>query len=592
MNGVGGGVLSEAREWWLGLSNGKRTVAIAFLLAPLFLLLWREGRYLTLLVLGVPGLWFGFRIGFLRFIDREARILLLLIAVFLGVGLIGWAVGGFTEEGLQRFDRHNRLILFLPWLISLIWLQPPPRLIWLMLAISGFVVATAGLIEVWQAGQGLSHRVEGDAHAMSFALSCTLLAAVLAGGAWQFRRSPLFAVFLLLAAVAATLAMLMTGVRAGVLGLILAFMTLAICFGAFRDRLGLLAFLVAPLGVMLLIVTFTADGMKERMGQGVGQVQEYLSVEAAMPPRSEARSGCQDDPRLLSATLKADAVLQRRVERLEVVTGEEGAACGSGARYRIEAGSKRAATVRLPRQYLLDADDLDAVVHARGEGARMTLRDSEPRDVSAETARLVLPSARAHQDHLEVSLKPGGWVEFTPDAQWPGEYRYPHVVRSMNQRMEMWRVALAAFAQRPLLGHGTGSFNEIAREWVNQGHAAPVLLRYDHAHSEYMDALATRGVLGFITLVLLLICLVWVSYRRPSIPSEKVDASKDHRGGIPFAAAWVALSGIFLTEASLSMNLNAISIALFLAIALYLAHRGREPEDWQYNRLSFRKQKD
>ncbi|MDQ2070113.1 O-antigen ligase family protein [Natronospira bacteriovora] len=573
------GLVSDVLAWWRGLSGAQRFFGLCLLLAPCLLLVSRDGRNLALLLAGLPGLWFGFRIGFLRFADNGARRWLWLVWAFLMVGLLAWALDGFGMEGLGRLDRHNRLLFFLPWLISLLWLQPPVRLLWAALAVGGLVTGVAAGLEVWQSGQGLDHRVSGDAHVMSFGLVSCLMAVCLAGGAWRY-RSEWLALLLGLGAAAALLAMLMTGVRAGVVGVAAGFLTLAILLLRYGDRRGGAVFLLGPMAVLAVALLVAQDGIGARFGEGVHQVRAYFSLEARLPPRAESRTGCQDDARILAVLLDGPRFHQQGLDEARVVEAEAGKPCGEGARIHLRAADEAPAEARLPRSLSERREDQAARVQVRGEGARIRARGGEWQSVPAESGELLLDAGRFATSNLQIELAPGGWIDVTPIARWKGEYRYTHVYRSMGRRMEMWRLAWQAFLERPLLGHGTGTFGNYLIAQAEAGLGDHRITPYSHAHSEYFEALATRGILGFLALLLLLGGLLYVSLR-PG-PGQPKRGGHD---GLPFAAAWMALCGTFLTEAGLSMNLVAVSVALLMAMALYLGGHGRQPTDWCFNRL-------
>lgn len=574
------GALDEALTWWRGLGKARRLFALGLLLAPCCLLLWSDGRNLTLLLAGLPGLWFGFRIGFLRFTDTAARRWLWLVWLFLAVGIVSWGLDGFAEAGSDRLSRHNRLLFFLPWLITLVWLRPPTRLVWLSLGLAGVMIGLGALTELILVGEGLSHRVEGDAHAMSFGIISALFTTLLLGAAWQHRSQRGMALFLLCGALMALLGMMLTGVRAGPVGLGLGIAGLAVLFLYFGDRRGALLFAGVPIALVLAVLTFADLGVAARFASGFERSADYFLVEAQMPPRSEIRRGCQNNAELLAvwrqtATVSGGAVMWSMPDRQRV------ASCLNGPRLRLEAGPD-SATVRLPRSVPEEERRLDAVVHLRGNGATVSLPDGPVSEATSDKTRAVLPAGPAVAEQLIIRLSPGGWLEFVPEALFLGEYRYPHVRYSMGQRLEMWRVAIAGFKERPWFGHGTGSFRDVASTRVEQGLTAPIVARYQHAHSEYFDALVTKGLFGLISLLLLLVALVYVSLRRgPGHPRNA------RHPGLPFAATWIAFAAALITEASLSMNLTNVTVAYFMAVTLYLSNHWADPGNWSRNRLAF-----
>lgn len=70
-----------------------------------------------------------------------------------------------------------------------------------------------------------------------------------------------------------------------------------------------------------------------------------------------------------------------------------------------------------------------------------------------------------------------------------------------DSRLMQWRAALEGFADRPLLGYGPENYNLV---W--SAHLDPRIYRldtdiYDRTHNQYLELLATGGVLGALTLL-------------------------------------------------------------------------------------------
>jgi O-antigen ligase len=66
---------------------------------------------------------------------------------------------------------------------------------------------------------------------------------------------------------------------------------------------------------------------------------------------------------------------------------------------------------------------------------------------------------------------------------------------SVGQRLAHWRVAIAMGRERPLLGWGSGYTAEKAR-LVAAGQGNPAVLAFAHAHNEWLDMFARRGLVG------------------------------------------------------------------------------------------------
>ncbi|HWP95031.1 MAG TPA: O-antigen ligase family protein [Gammaproteobacteria bacterium] len=81
--------------------------------------------------------------------------------------------------------------------------------------------------------------------------------------------------------------------------------------------------------------------------------------------------------------------------------------------------------------------------------------------------------------------------------QTPGEGSGPVLIR-----LELWRVAFAAWLSEPMLGVGPGGFLRAVQTAVTEGRLEHFYLAFNHPHNEYLSALAERGLIGFVALLL------------------------------------------------------------------------------------------
>lgn len=76
---------------------------------------------------------------------------------------------------------------------------------------------------------------------------------------------------------------------------------------------------------------------------------------------------------------------------------------------------------------------------------------------------------------------------------------------SLGLRFEMWRGASQLIVERPLLGWGELGYHNALIILGEEGEISPVAAQFDHAHNEFIDAFAKRGVVGLAVLLLLYI---------------------------------------------------------------------------------------
>lgn len=90
---------------------------------------------------------------------------------------------------------------------------------------------------------------------------------------------------------------------------------------------------------------------------------------------------------------------------------------------------------------------------------------------------------------------------------------------STGLRVLMWEWASRAFIAHPVIGIGIGSFKDYIAEqpeYLEAAESDPNTARYmlrDHAHSDYLQVLATTGIIGLILFVAILLLILYQSWR-------------------------------------------------------------------------------
>lgn len=74
---------------------------------------------------------------------------------------------------------------------------------------------------------------------------------------------------------------------------------------------------------------------------------------------------------------------------------------------------------------------------------------------------------------------------------------------SLGLRFEMWRGASQLIIERPLLGWGESGYESAMAELGEQGEISVMAAEFGHAHNEFIDAFAKRGLLGIAVLLML-----------------------------------------------------------------------------------------
>ena len=82
------------------------------------------------------------------------------------------------------------------------------------------------------------------------------------------------------------------------------------------------------------------------------------------------------------------------------------------------------------------------------------------------------------------------------------EYFENNILRSKSndERMMMWKSSIEAFKERPILGYGYQNFEPHSTEMIIK-HKIPGIIFHGHAHNNFLEILATTGLLGLLTML-------------------------------------------------------------------------------------------
>ncbi|WGI26638.1 O-antigen ligase family protein [Halomonas alkaliantarctica] len=142
---------------------------------------------------------------------------------------------------------------------------------------------------------------------------------------------------------------------------------------------------------------------------------------------------------------------------------------------------------------------------------------------------------------------------------------------SVGARFEMWRGASHLIAEKPLVGWGSNGYaaamQTLANEGVINGNAA----RYSHAHNEFIDTFAKRGLIGLM--VLLAVYLLPMRFFAKELGASDLSLRATATAGVLLPVTYIDFG---LTQSFLSHNSGVMMYAFLLAVLWGIYSRQRK----------------
>ncbi len=176
-------------------------------------------------------------------------------------------------------------------------------------------------------------------------------------------------------------------------------------------------------------------------------------------------------------------------------------------------------------------------------------------------------------------LASAGALPFVTRASWarPVTSRIPALGRLSSgvdsTRVIQWRAAVEGIRARPLLGVGPENYQIIWSEYQSpEMHRFIADSRWDRAHNAYLDAFATAGLLGFLSLLAVWIALGWSAMKAARQSAERpasAGIASRHGAADAIAAGFFAAYAFYLFFWFFDLN----STMLWIALAAFVASR-------------------
>jgi hypothetical protein len=472
----------------------------------------------TFFLLAILGMYVGFRRGFVAGLSRAEKLVMLAFVAYPAVAIASYMLGTQTNVGFRMLGRDLRFLLFIPTYLAIRWSRPQARHIGWALAGGAVGALIIALLQrqPWPApvphGVAGTHISFGDLSILSGFLAAALLAPFVneqTGNKLQRWAGWGGAAVGLLTGVA-------TGVIAGARGgwvaipvLLLVFLWLTPASGSFRSVYRLC---ISIIGIALLAAAgWWVPSVHHQIHRARRSLEAYLTVANV----SAVNAPCVDRKTFLSMLMDYSVVLgpgKVHVARLPEADRNvvHGLGCNGGyALHLVHGGSgNRPLQLKLYRGNAPASRRRQAAtILARGQ-ALFTVGWRGPwvRIKSTNIWR----SYRAVQSYrliraLEVHVPAHGNLWLIPRQIPHGFFAYALARSSVGYRLEMWRAAWILFLRHPWIGAGTGAFRALSESALGASAMAPIVGAYDHAHSDYLTSLSTKGICGLLAFIALIV---------------------------------------------------------------------------------------
>ncbi|MBB3192201.1 O-antigen ligase family protein [Halomonas cerina] len=132
---------------------------------------------------------------------------------------------------------------------------------------------------------------------------------------------------------------------------------------------------------------------------------------------------------------------------------------------------------------------------------------------------------------------------------------------SVGSRFEMWKGATQLILEKPLTGWGDNGYQQRMQALADEGVIDPYVTRYGHAHNEFIDAFAKRGIIGLA--VLLALYLVPMKLFAQRFGNRDLEQRSLAVAGMLLSVAYIDFG---LTQVFLAHNSGVMMYAFWLAV--------------------------
>ncbi|MGA9853564.1 MAG: O-antigen ligase family protein [Gammaproteobacteria bacterium] len=547
------------------------------LVFPAATLFVNRGDSYTLGLLSLIGVWVWIRDGARPWLDRHSGTLWFVCTLFFAVAVLSYIFGLQTEDGFHFLGRYLRFLFIAPAYLAFRRYPPTAKTAFTGLALGALVSGVLAMLLFMHAHTPIRVQATTELSIIFGDLATTMVLCTVAGFGLMAASRRVWSVPLLILCLAGGVAAtLLSGTRGAWIPLLLLPLALMTPLSGFLKRRYIFAIVLVLVAVFSSFYFMARSGTQIRLTDVRNSVRNYfVALHHMNTPIGgfDGRSICKNDEEFLKAWVQSGRSVWGSPEVEVVADPHLGHIAGCTADYAVRLHNHSADQVTqyiFPRLPDPSASEQHTKLLVRGEGKVIFLEGKEVGRISTSTYQYIALSdykvpGQTVMVYITVFVSPDKTVWLVPLDSYFGEYSLSIANTSLGGRFEMWRSAWHLFLDHPLLGVGTGAFQENTLQLVHARVIAPFAGIYDHPHNDYLNALSSCGIIGFTALLALLLLPAWF-FIRAVHSAERVTHALGLAGALTVAgfAIYALTDTVFLH--SMMITWYVIYLALFYAL--------------------------
>ncbi|MGA9854103.1 MAG: O-antigen ligase family protein [Gammaproteobacteria bacterium] len=433
--------------------------------------------------------------------------------------VLSYLTGYQTVAGFHFLGRYLRFLFIIPVFLAFRRYPPTAKTAFIGLALGALTAGVMASLEFMYAHGPIRVDAQTDLSIIFGDLTTTMVLCMVAGfGLMAASRRRWSVPLLSLCLVGGVVASLLSGTRGAWLPLFLLIPALITPAAGFLKRRYIFIITLVLATIFSSFYFMARTGTQERLLDIGNNLRNYfvaIDTLGISQKQSQMRFHCLNTKAFLEAWSDAAHLEGNDTPSISLaadpsmnVTTTAGVACSSGYVLHIQnTDINKTVHVAFPRAPLEPGSSQYTDILARGMGS-IAFAGAEGTAVAINSPKkyqtISVKSNKAQGSTIDISVGPNNSLWLLPIENYIGEYSFSIANNSIGQRFELWRSAWRLFVKHPLLGVGTGAYQVKTDELIDKGVIAPYIGSYDHPHNDYMDALASRGIMGLMMLIAIL----------------------------------------------------------------------------------------